>query len=73
MSFEHEGSAFNLLETPGSGISANWDFSEAPTGSASALLNYAVPIIAWYFHAYRRPRSGGQFVLEELGRWRGLG
>jgi peptide chain release factor 3 len=28
MSFEHEGLAFNLLDTPGHQISAPWDFSE---------------------------------------------
>jgi peptide chain release factor 3 len=28
MSFEHEGLAFNLLDTP-TRISAHWDFSEA--------------------------------------------
>src|SRR5580692_8963333 len=28
MSFEHEGLAFNLLDTRGTRISAHWDFSE---------------------------------------------
>ena len=28
MNFEHEGLAFNLLDTPGHQISAPWDFSE---------------------------------------------
>ena len=34
MSFEHEGLAFNLLDTPGHRISAHWDLSEDTIGPA---------------------------------------
>jgi peptide chain release factor 3 len=40
MSFEHEGLAFNLLDTPGPRISARWDFSDTyRTMTAVAMLN----------------------------------
>jgi peptide chain release factor 3 len=62
MSFEHEGLASNLLDTPG-----HQDFGEETYRSGWALSNHAVAIIAWYSRAYRCPRLGGEFALEGVG------
>jgi hypothetical protein len=62
MNFEHEGPAFSLLNTPG-----HQDFGENTDRFGWALSNHAVAAIAWYFHAYQRPGSGGRFALEGAG------
>jgi peptide subunit release factor RF-3 len=62
MSFEHEGLAFNLLDTLG-----DHDFSEGTSRFRLSLVNHVVAIIARYYLPYRRSRSGGQFALEAVG------
>jgi hypothetical protein len=67
MSFEHEGLAFNLLDTPGHQDSADWDISQdtyrfrlsadQPCGCHNRMI---LPGIC-------RLRSGGRFALEAVG------
>jgi hypothetical protein len=62
MSFEHEGLAFNLLDTPG-----HQDFSEDPFVSVERMNSHAVAIIAWYLHKCRWRQSCGRFALKGVG------
>jgi Elongation factor Tu GTP binding domain len=64
MSFEHEGLAFDLLDTPG-----HQDSASTPVGFRWAPINHAGAIIAWYFCACR-PAIGR--AVRFAGSWRYL-
>jgi translation elongation factor EF-1alpha len=60
MSFEHEGLAFNLLDTPG-----QQDFSGDTYRFHQSADQHAVAAIAWYFaHIGAHDRAGGSLRRE---------